>query len=133
MNIQIYLYWGKGTNTNTNIFRGQFFSNIQIFEYLCSSLFPTAVTPTPVAATTEQFWPYWSILNKIESYWDNLSKRGGKDGVFRGLVGLLQGISRGEARGKSLRSRPASPRKTPSFQTLLLRFTFYFQHGFSKY
>ena len=27
--------------------------------------------------------------------WVNLSKRGGKDGVFQGLAGLLQGISRG--------------------------------------
>ena len=29
-------------------------------------------------------------------------------------------------------SSPASPRKTPSLPTLLLRLTFYFQHGFSK-
>ena len=29
--------------------------------------------------------------------WVNLSKRGGKDGVFQGLAGLLRGISRGAA------------------------------------
>ena len=33
--------------------------------------------------------------------WVNLSKRGGKDGVFQGLEGLLWGISQGEAREKS--------------------------------
>ena len=65
----------------------------------------------------------------------NLSKRGGKDGVFRGLAGLLRGISQGLLRGISRGRRPreiprssrASSRKTLSFQTLLLRFTFYFQ------
>ena len=36
MNIQIYLYWGNGTNTN-KICR-MFYLNIQIFKYLCSSL-----------------------------------------------------------------------------------------------
>ena len=35
--------------------------------------------------------------------WVNLSKRGGKDGIFQGLAGLLRGISR---------SSPASQRKT---------------------
>ena len=35
----------------------------------------------------------------------NLSKRGGKDGVFRGLAGLLRGISRGR-----------SPREIPRFR-----------------
>ena len=33
MNIQIYSYWGIGTNTNTNNIWGPFYSNIQIFEY----------------------------------------------------------------------------------------------------
>ena len=65
--------------------------------------------------------------------WVNLSKRGGKDGVFRGLAGLLRGISQGRSPREIPKSSPASPRKTPSFPTLLLRFTFYFQHGFSKY
>ena len=37
----------------------------------------------------------------LTRYWVNLSKRGGKDGVFRGLTGLLRGIFEGEARGKS--------------------------------
>ena len=38
MNIQIYLYWGNGTNTNTNNIQGPFHLNIPIFQYLCSSL-----------------------------------------------------------------------------------------------
>ena len=58
--------------------------------------------------------------------WVVLSKRGGKDRVFRGLTGLLQGISWGQSPEEIPRSSPASPRKTLSFPTLLLRFTFYF-------
>ena len=38
MNIWIYSYWGICTNTNTNNIWGQFYSNIRIFEYSCSSL-----------------------------------------------------------------------------------------------
>ena len=63
----------------------------------------------------------------------NLSKRGGKDRVFQRLARLLRGISQGRSPREILKSSPASPRKTPSIPTLLLRFTFYFQHGFSKY
>ena len=37
-NIITYLDWGKATNTNTNIFKWPFYSKIQIFEYLWSSL-----------------------------------------------------------------------------------------------
>ena len=62
----------------------------------------------------------------LTEQWVNLSKRGGMDGVFRGLAGLLRGISRGQSPREIPRSSPASPRKTPSFPTLLLRFTFYF-------
>ena len=58
------------------------------------------------------------------SYRVNLSKRGGKDWVFQGLAGLLQGKSREAA-------LPAV--STLSFPILLLRFTFYFQHGLTKY
>ena len=58
--------------------------------------------------------------------WVNLSKRGGKDGVSRGLAGLLRGISQGRSPREILRSSPISPRKIPSFPSLLLRFTFYF-------
>ena len=61
-------------------------------------------------------------------YWVNLSKRGGKDRVFRGLAGLLRGISRGRSPREIQRTSPASPRKIPSFPTLLLRFRFYFQY-----
>ena len=55
----------------------------------------------------------------LNENWVNLSKRGGKDGVLRG-------ISRGRSPMEIPRSSPASPRKAPSFPTLLLRFTFYF-------
>ena len=59
--------------------------------------------------------------------WGNLSKRGVMDGVFWGLAGLLRGISWGRRPRESPRSSPVSLRKPPSFLTLLLRFTFYFQ------
>ena len=36
---------------------------------------------------------YISISYFILIYWVNPSKRGGMDGVFQGLAGLLQGIS----------------------------------------
>ena len=59
-------------------------------------------------------------------YWVDLSKRGGKDVVFWGLVGLLRGISRGQRLKDILRSSSASPRNTLSFPTILLRFIFYY-------
>ena len=59
------------------------------------------------------------------SDWVNPSKRGGMDGVFRGLAGLLRGISRGGSPREIPRSSPVSPRKTPSILTLLLGFTLY--------
>ena len=47
--------------------------------------------------------------------WVNLSKRGGKDGVFRGLAGLLRGIPEGEARGQSRGAAlPARGKPRPS-------------------
>ena len=57
----------------------------------------------------------------------NLSKRVGKDRVFLGLVGLLPRISLWLRPQEIPRSRPASPRKTPSFPPLLLRLTKYLQ------
>ena len=63
--------------------------------------------------------------------WVNQSKRGGKDRVFRGLAGLLRRISRGRNPRKIPRSSPASPKKTLSFLTLLLRFTLYFKYFFN--
>ena len=45
-------------------------------------------------------------------YWVNLSKRGGKNGVFQGLAGLLRGISRERSLREIPRSSLASPRKT---------------------
>ena len=64
-----------------------------------------------------------SLKRKEELEWVNLSKRGGKDGVFRGLVGLLRGISQGQSPREIPRSSPASPRKTPSIPPLLLGLT----------
>ena len=64
----------------------------------------------------------------ITLYWVNPSKRGGMDGVFWGLAGLLQGISRGRSPREIPRSSPASPMKTPYMLTLLLGFTFYLKY-----
>ena len=66
------------------------------------------------------------ILRTENIYWVNLSKRGGKYGVFQGLSGLLRGISFGLCPREIPQSSPASPWKAPSFLTLLFRFTFYF-------
>ena len=57
--------------------------------------------------------------------WVNPSKRGGMDGVFRGLAGRLRGISLGRSLGEIWRSSTASLRKAPSIPTLLLGFSFY--------
>ena len=71
---------------------------------------------------------YWIVAQSCEvfshSCWVNLSKRGGKDCVFRGLAGLLHVISRRRSPWEIQRSSLASRRKTPSFPTLLLRFRF---------
>ena len=53
--------------------------------------------------------------------WVNLSNRGGTDGVFQGVAGLLGEISRRRSPRKIPKSSHASPRKTLSFPTLLLR------------
>ena len=63
--------------------------------------------------------------SQINSYWVDPSKREGMDGAFRGLAGLLRGISRGQSLREIPRSSHASPWKTPSSRTLLLGFTFY--------
>ena len=57
--------------------------------------------------------------------WVNLSKREGKDEIFQGLAGLLQGISQRRILREIPRSSPAISRKTSSLLTLLIRFTFY--------
>ena len=59
-------------------------------------------------------------------YWVHPSKIGGSDGFFRGLAGLIRGISQGQSPREILRNSLASPRKTASFPTLLLIFTFQF-------
>ena len=101
-----------------------------------------SVTKPTLTYLGDQYWKKWFsvLLQKLGSMrkyypvdWVNLSKRGEKNRVFQGLAGLLRGISRGQSPREILRSSSASPRKTPSFPTLLLRFTFYFQHGFSKF
>ena len=61
-------------------------------------------------------WTYSRKYYPVD--WVNPSKRGGMDGVFRGLEGLLRGTSRGRSPREIPRSSPASP-------TLLLGFTFY--------
>ena len=60
-----------------------------------------------------------------EVYWVNPSKRGGMDGVFQRLAGLLRGISRGGSPGEIPSNSPASLKKTVIILTLLLQFTFY--------
>ena len=42
-------------------------------------------------------------------YWVNPSKRGGMDGVFQGLAGVLQGISPGKSPGAALPSQGKHP------------------------
>ena len=63
----------------------------------------------------------------VLKYWVNPSKRGGMDGVFRGLAGLLLGISRGRSLTEIPSNSPANPRKSLSFLTLFIGFTFYFK------
>ena len=56
----------------------------------------------------------------------NLSKRGGKDGLFQGLAGLLRGISRG-------REQPCQPEENPvlpdSFTQIYILFLIGFRIG----
>ena len=60
-------------------------------------------------------------------YWVDPNKRAGIDRVFRGLAGLLWGISPGQSPREIPKKGPSSPRKT----TCLLWFTFYFNRFFS--
>ena len=57
--------------------------------------------------------------------WVSPSKRGGMDGVFQGLAGLLWGISQGQSPSEILRSSPTSLRKTLSLPTLFLDLHFF--------
>ena len=68
------------------------------------------------------------LIYRLTIYWVNISKRGGKDVIFRRLAGLIRGISQEQSPREILRISPTSPRKTPSFLTLLLRFTFFFKY-----
>ena len=44
---------------------------------------------------TQTLFVIFVTFCKSDKEWVNLSKRGGKDGVFQGLAGMLQGISIG--------------------------------------
>ena len=48
-------------------------------------------------AKTQKICIFWqgNFRPTLSQEWVNPSKRGGMDGVFRGMAGLLQGISRG--------------------------------------
>ena len=65
-------------------------------------------------------------------YWVNLSKRGRKDRDFQAGRATQRDFPWAKPGGNP-KAQPCQPRKTPSFPTLLLIFTFYFQHCFSKY
>ena len=84
-------------------------------------------TPQSVVCTCRIFQVITSLTFEHSTEGVNLSKRGGMDRVFQGLVvlGMLQGIFHGQRPREILRSGSASPRKTPSIQTLLIIFTFY--------
>ena len=64
--------------------------------------------------------------------WVNLSKRGWKDGVFRGLVGLLRGISRANPEGNP-EEQPGQPEENPvlpdSFTQIYILFLIGFRIG----
>ena len=66
-----------------------------------------------------------------DGYWVNLSKRGGKDRDFQADRTAPRDFPWAKPKGNP-EEQPCQPKKTPSFPTLLLRFTFYFQQGFSK-
>ena len=101
-----------------------------------------------VLATTvfsESVWNCWldtlpGILNTLldirsHEYWVNLSKRGGKDRVFRGLAGLLRGISRGRSPREIPRSSlPARGKLHPYrlFTHIYILFLIGFRIGPSK-
>ena len=59
-----------------------------------------------------------------------LSKRGGKDGVFQGLVGLLQGISQGQSPREIPRRSPASLGENPVLPDLFTQIYILFLIGF---
>ena len=67
-----------------------------------------------------------ALLRSVRK-WVNPSKRGGTDGLFRGLAGLLKGISQGRTTREIPRSSPASLRKTLSFPTLFSQIFILFQ------
>ena len=92
------------------------------------------ITNTALTFLGYQYWKSWfSVLHQQLGYtrkyypvdWVNSSKIRGMDGVFWGLEGLLQEISRGRSSREIPRSSPDSPRKTLSITTLLIGFTFY--------
>ena len=111
------------------------FAHIERFSDSRMQVYPITATSFPLHCLWEKktLSVIWFGCYNHNKEWVNLSKREGMNRVFRGLAGLLWGISRGQSPREIPMSSPASPRIAPSFPTLLLRFTFYFQNGFSKY
>ena len=65
MNNQIYLYWGNGTNTNTNNIQGPFYSNIQIFaHHWCRAVQEMAVQCSEMKNISES----GSVVQRSEVY-----------------------------------------------------------------
>ena len=61
---------------------------------------------TLTAATAPRLLP-------TQADWVNPSKRGGMDGVFWGLTGLLRGISRGQSPSEIHEEQPCQPEENP--------------------
>ena len=59
---------------------------------------------------------------RVFTYWVNPSKRGGMDGVFQGMTGLLIGISGGQRPREIPRSSPANPVHPDSFTRIYILF-----------
>ena len=73
-------------------------------KYLISKQYVLTINPSNIAQETK-------CIFKVKAGWVNLNKRGGMNGVFRGLAGLLRWISQGQSPREIPRSSPASPRK----------------------
>ena len=99
----------NNTLTNTNL-RGKFLrTKIAVCRIVCCVFFMPRTQDNIVSGLYSR--RHCTHLTDVHPYrhsatikWVNPSKRGGMDGVFRGLAGLLRGISRGR-----------SPREIPSF------------------
>ena len=93
---------------------------------VCSVFPPLSTTRLLHRCLPRYIDPIFPYVFLCTCKWVNLSKRRGKYGVFRGLAGLLRGISWDRSLIEILMSIAASPKKALSIPTCLLRFTFYF-------